>query len=208
MLKLLKKEIRRVKKIKDRVTLGIVAGLAGTVLKTISDEIFLRKEISKRSFRETASGVWVSTKREAKSPYGQILGSIMDLGLGMVGSIAQVHLLSKTGKNNLAAKGTFFGITFGATITAMLSGFNSNKVKPKDARSNLSYLISNTFFGLGTTYAAALLGDESLWDAPPMNNYVRPTGLTSAEKEQNKQHQEPYMNDINTNKESYPELIH
>lgn len=196
------------KKIKDRITLGIVAGLVGTVIKTASDQFFLNKKISRRSFRETASGVWVSSRKEAKSPYGQILGQIMDLGLGMVGAVAQVHLLSKTGKNNLFAKGTFFGITFGATITAMLSGFNTNKVKPKDARSNLSYIISNAFFGLGTTYAASLLGDESLWDAPPMNNYVRPTGLTSVEKENYRQKPEPYINDIDTNKESYPELIH
>lgn len=195
-------------KIKDRITLGIVSGLVGTILKTASDEVFLLKKISKRSFRETASGVWVSSRREARSPYGHILGQIMDLGLGMVGAVGQVYLLSKTGKNNLLAKGSFFGITFGATITAMLSGFNTNKVKPKDARSNLSYVISNAIFGLGTTYTASLLGDESLWDAPPVNDYVRPTGLTSVEKEKNKQKAEPYMYGIDTNKESYPELIH
>lgn len=196
------------KKIKDRITLGIVAGLTGTILKTISDEIFLRKKISQRSFRETASGVWVSSRREAKNPYGQILGFIMDLGLGMAGAVAQVHLLSKTGKNNLVAKGTFFGVTFGAIITAMLSGFNTNKVKPKDSRSNLAYVISNAIFGLSTTFAATLLGDESLWDAQPLNNYVQPTELTTAEKEKNKHQPEPYIYDINTNKESYTELLH
>lgn len=170
------------KKIKDRVTLGIVSGLIGTIIKTGSDEFFLWKKVSQRSFRVTASGVWVDTKRQASSPYGQILGTIMDLGLGMVGSIVQVYILSKTGKNNLFAKGTLFGMTFGSTITAMLSGFGSNKVKPKDARSNLSYVISSGIFGIVTTYAAALLGDDSLWDAPPANNYLPPTQPTSAEK--------------------------
>lgn len=198
----LRKEIRIMKKIKDRVTLAIVSGLIGTILKTASDEVFLRNKISQRSFRETASGVWVSTRREAKSPYGQILGQIMDLGLGMVGAVAQVQLLSKTGKNNLAAKGTFFGITFGAVITAMLSGFNSNKVKPKDAKSNLSYIISDAIFGLGTTFSMALLGDESLWDAPPANNYVQPTTPTTAEQNQ----QNPFINGINKNTGTSPEF--
>jgi len=170
------------KKIKDRVTLGIVSGLIATALKTGSDEFFLRRKISQRSFRVTAAGVWVDTKRQASSPYGQILGTIMDLGLGMVGSIGQVYVLSKTGKNNLFAKGTFFGITYGSIITAMLSGFNTNKVKPKDARSNLSYVISSGVFGLATTYATALLGDDSLWDTPPENNYLQPTLPTTAEK--------------------------
>lgn len=76
------------KKIKDRMTLGIVSGLFGTILKIASDEVFLRMKISKRSFRETASGVWVSSRRQAKNPSGQLLGTIMDLGLGMMGSIA------------------------------------------------------------------------------------------------------------------------
>ncbi|WP_206752208.1 hypothetical protein [Desulfosporosinus fructosivorans] len=169
-------------KIKDRITLGIVSGLIGTIVKTASDELFLRQKASKRSFRVTAAGVWVNTKRQASTPYGQILGAIMDLGLGMVGAVAQVYILSKTGKNNLFAKGSLFGMTFGSTITAMLSGFGSNKVKPKDAKSNLTYIFSSGIFGLVTTYAAALLGDDSLWDAPPANNYLPPTKPTTAEK--------------------------
>ena len=92
------------------------------------------------------------------------------------------YILLKTGKNNLFAKGSLFGMTFGSTITALLSGFGSNKVKPKDAKSNLTYIFSSGIFGLVTTYAAALLGDDSLWDTPPANNYLPPTQPTSAEK--------------------------
>jgi hypothetical protein len=195
------------KKIKDRMTLGIVSGLFGTILKIASDEVFLRTKISQRSFRETASGVWVSSRRQAKNPYGQLLGAIMDLGLGMVGSVAQVQILSKTGKDDLFTKGAFFGVTFGATITAMLSGFNTNKVKPKDSKSNLSYLISNTIFGLGATYSAALLGDESLWDAQPANNYIQPTTPTTAEKKEMKRNPKLNMLRIDNN-ENYTEFIH
>lgn len=169
------------KKIKDRITLGIVAGLVGTALKIGSDEFFLRKNISKRSFRETASGVWVSTRREAKSPYGQILGSILDLGMGMVGSVGQVYILSKTGRDNLFTKGIFFGIAYGSLITAGLSALPTNKVKPKDAESNLSYIVSHALFGLATTYAISALGDKSLWDVPPSNNYIKPTQYTTAQ---------------------------
>jgi len=170
------------KKIKDRITLGIVAGLLGTIVKTASDELFLRQKASKRSFRVTAAGVWVNTKRQASTPYGQTLGAIMDLGLGMVGAVGQVYILSKTGKDNLFAKGSLFGMTFGSTITAMLSGFGSNKVKPKDAKSNLTYIFGSGIYGLATTYAAALLGDDSLWDTPPANNYLQPTQPTTAKK--------------------------
>jgi hypothetical protein len=133
------------------------------LLEDRSDELFIRKKISKRSFRETASGVWVNTRKQAKSPQGQILGSLLDLGMGMLGSVGQVFILSKTGKDNLLVKGSFFGIVYGSLITAALSALPANKVKPKDATSNLSYMFSHALFGLGTTYAATLFGDQSLW---------------------------------------------
>ena len=52
-------------KIKDRVTLGIISGSAGNLVKTIIDELSLKKKISQRSFRSTAAGVWVNKKSEA-----------------------------------------------------------------------------------------------------------------------------------------------
>lgn len=170
------------KQIKDRITLGIVSGLIGIILKITSDEIFLRTNISKRSFRETAAGVWVNTHRQAKSINGQILGSLLDLGMGMLGSVVQVFVLTKTGKDKLFVKGSFFGMVFGSLITALLSALPTNKVKPKDAVSNLAYMVSHAIFGLGTTYSISLLGDKSLWDTPPYNDYIRPTQPTSAEK--------------------------
>lgn len=180
------------KKIKDRITLGVASGLIGIILKTAMDELFLRKKISKRSFRETASGVWVSSHRQAISLEGQLLGSMLDLGMGMVGAVGQVYILSKTGKDNLFVKGNFFGVAYGSIITALLSALPTNKVKPKDAKSNLSYLASHAIFGIGTTYAASILGDESLWDTPPSNNYSNPTQPTTFEK--TNQAPKPYMN--------------
>lgn len=37
------------KKIQDRITLGIVSSLIGTILKTVMDEVFLRNKITERS---------------------------------------------------------------------------------------------------------------------------------------------------------------
>lgn len=79
-------------KIKDRHILGIVSGLCGSLVKIAIDEISLRKRISKRSYRETAAGVWVNSRREAKSWKGHILGGMMDAGLSMLGGIIKVNL--------------------------------------------------------------------------------------------------------------------
>lgn len=166
-------------KIKDRVTLGVIAGLCGNLVKTAIDEISLRGKISQRSFRGTASGVWVSNKSEATSIKGQILGGILDFGTGVLGGIGTVYLLSKTGKDQLTTKGLVSGITIGSSITALLSAFPSNKVRPKDAASNLSYMVSHAAYGLVTTYVAAKLGDPLLYDPKPYNNYLEPTKRTT-----------------------------
>ena len=112
-------------KIKDRVALGVLAGLCGNLTKTAIDELSFQIRISQRSFRETASGVWVSKKQARRSAFPQ------------------------------------------------------NKVRPKDAASNLSYMVSHAAYGLVTTYVAAKLGDPSLYDTQPQNDFLEPTIQTT-----------------------------
>ncbi|KLU62935.1 hypothetical protein CEB3_c06870 [Peptococcaceae bacterium CEB3] len=166
-------------KIKDRLVLGLIAGFIGSAPKTLIDEISLRQKISQRSFRETAAGVWVNKRKEAKTVKGQLLGGIFDAGLSMLGGNILVRILSKTGRDHVITKGVFFGATYGSIITALLSGFSSNKVRPKDAASNLSYVLSHAAYGLTTGVAIAKLGDPSLFDTQPENDYLAPTTPTT-----------------------------
>jgi len=167
-----------VNKIKDRVTLGIVAGLAGNLVKTLIDEVSTKKKISQRSFRGTAAGAWVS-KKESTGTNGQLLGGLLDFGMGSLGGVGTVYLLSTTGKDHLVTKGLLTGISMGSLITFALAAVPTNKAKPKDAASNLSYLVSHAAYGLVTTFVAAKLGDPSLYDVKPQNNYLEPTSQTS-----------------------------
>lgn len=169
-------------KIKDRITLGVVAGLCGNVVKTVIDEMSLRKKVSQRSFRATASGVWVSKKKEADNYKGQILGGLLDFGMACLGGIGTVYVLSGTGRDKLITKGIVSGITIGSGITALLSAFPQNKVRPKDAASNLSYMFCHAVYGLVTVFVAAKLGDKSLFDAKPYNDYLQPTDQITEEK--------------------------
>lgn len=166
-------------KIKDRIVLGVVAGLAGNVVKMVIDEVSLKKRISQRSFRETAAGVWVSSSKEAKSINGQLLGGLLDFGMGALGGISSVYLLSKTGRDHIAVKGITSGIAIGSFITFIMGTLPKNTVRPKDAASNLSYMLSHAGYGLVTTFIAAKLGHPSLYDTKPQNNYLEPLEPTS-----------------------------
>lgn len=173
--------------IKDRMVLGLIAGIAGNAVKTVIDEVSIKKKISQRSFRETAAGIWVSQKSEATNLKGQILGGLLDFGMASMGGIGIVHLLSKTGRDHVITKGVLSGIAIGSFITALVSAFPQNRIRPKDAASNLSYMASNAIYGVVAAAVAGKLGHASLFDAAPQNDYLAPTELTTEQKKQKKQ---------------------
>jgi len=187
-------------KIKDRHILGIVSGLCGSVVKTVFDEVSLRSKISQRSYRETAAGVWVNSRREAKSWKGHILGAMMDTGLSMLGGIVKVNLLSRNGRDHYVTKGAFYGVTYGSIVGALMSGFSTNKVKPKDAASNLSYVLGNAAYGVVTTIVASNIGDDSIFDSQPINDSVKPRIQTT--EQQFKSNSNNYFPGYNSEKNS------
>jgi len=169
-------------KMKDKVVLGVAAGLAGNAVKMVIDEVFRKKKISQRSFRQTAAGAWVSTRSEADSLQGQILGGLLDFGMGILGGISMVHMLSKTGRDYVAIKGITAGIAMGSLITFAMGTLPKNQLKPTDAASNLSYMLSHAAYGLATTAVAAKLGHPSLFDSNPQNIWLEPSEQTTEQK--------------------------
>jgi hypothetical protein len=168
-------------KIKDRFVLGLVSGIAGNLLKTAVDELSMRRNISQRSFRTTAAGIWVNKKSQAESPLGQLLGTIFDFGFASLGGVGTVYLLAKTGRDHVILKGLASGIVYGSSISFLLSAFPQNKVSPKDAASTLSYMLSHGVLGVTTACVAAFLGHPSIYDTSPHNDYLAPTEQTTEE---------------------------
>ena len=187
-------------KIRDRNTLAIVSGLIGQAGILVIDAASQRAGISERSYREASAGMFVS-KRQAQSVKGQALGVIMTAAVSILGAKYIIYDLSKNGRDKLIPKGILAGIAIGAIATAIPNVVPQNSVKPKDAASNLSYVFSNMAYGLLTTFAAAKLGHESLFDAPPQNNYLKPTEKTSAQMEISSVSQntvQPIYSDVNS----------
>lgn len=171
-------------KITDRQYLGGIAGLVGGLCMVIIDRVSYSIGLSKRLYAETASGVWVGSKRQAKSFSGQVFGTLMTLALSMLGGAIKASILSKSGRDKIIPKGLMFGVSFGAIITGLTSGFAMNKVRPKDAISNLSYSFASGIYGIVTAFLISRLGDDSLFDAKPTNDYIKPTLPTTEEKNQ------------------------
>ena len=175
------KEKCQLNKIKDRFTLSLLAGGIGGTLAMIVDAISALLRISQRSWRVTAAGVLVSNRKQAETLQGQILGTLMTVTLSIIGAFGFISLLTKYGRDNLIAKGLLFGMAFGNIINTMLGGFVENKVRPKDAASNLSYLFSSAIFGTATALVATKMGHDSIYDASPKNDWLNPTEKTTEE---------------------------
>ena len=171
------------KKIKDRDTLSIISGLLGLAGIMVVDEASYRAKISQRSYRQAAAGIFVS-KSEAKNVRGQVLGVIMSSAVSILGANYIIKRMSQNGRDQLISKGITSGIVFGAIATAIPNLAPWNKMKPKDAASNLSYVFSNIVFGLIATFTAAKLGHDSLYDVPPQSNYMKPTEKTSEQQKE------------------------
>lgn len=168
-------------KIKDRFTLSLFAGVMGGALAMTTDTIASVFNLSRRSWRVTAAGALVSTKRQAESLPGQLLGTLMTLTLSTVGAFGLISALTKYGRDNFIAKGLFFGLAFGNVINSIINGFSHNRISPKDSITHLSYMLSSAAFGVITAFVAAKMGHDSIYDAPPMNDRLNPTEKTTEE---------------------------
>lgn len=195
-------------KIKDRNTLAIISGIIGQAGIILVDTVSRSAGLSKRSYREAAAGMFVS-KGQAQSVNGQALGVIMTAAVSILGAKYIINDMSKNGRDNLIPKGILAGIGIGAIATAIPNVVPKNSVKPKDAASNLSYVFSNMVYGLLTTFAAAKLGHDSLYDVPPQNDYLTPTEKTSEQMKETKRNTvQPIYSDVNPiKKEGTPEFV-
>ncbi|SHH15634.1 hypothetical protein [Desulfosporosinus lacus] len=151
-------------KTKDRMLLGILAGGLVFIVQSIFDYASVKNGISKRSYWTTAAGVWVNSRRQAGKWNGQLLGAWMTMGLNLLNGIFMVWMFTKVGLNKWAVKGVVSASAFGATINALLSGFDHNKVAPKDSNSNLSYALTHIVTGLVASWSIVAFGDKSLFN--------------------------------------------
>jgi hypothetical protein len=150
------------KKIKDPIILGIVAGLTGTALKDIGDLISFKKGFSKRSYATIASNLFI-IKKESASNLGEFIGWLTDMAMGAGLGVGLVYILKFTGQDHSLIKG--IGYSHGAW-TLLLGGANklaTSQIYPQDSKTILSQYLTHTLYGIGATLVATNLCDKELF---------------------------------------------
>ncbi len=167
-------------KIKDRVFLGLVAGLGANLLKEAIAETGVRTGLTKYTCRRMAPYFFLN-KKDAKTWKGWVIGTSTDMTVAGLTGILTAYTLSYTGKDYSCLKGVLIS---NGLLDQVFGGFS--RALPyvrKDPNSNLLCRGIHTVFGITAALIITSLGDPSLFDqSTPIKNVERQTRLHSMRK--------------------------
>jgi hypothetical protein len=148
-------------KIKDRLMLGCVSGLTVNVLKSVLCMFISRWGIS---CPERAAAFFVPAKR-VNEPVGRVVGVLADGVTACLLGVANVYMLSATGKDRAITKGAGLGAAawyaMWGGVTSLGVSSKTRKVTPSNA---LAILVTNVVFGTTASWVATKVGDPGLFN--------------------------------------------
>ncbi len=160
------------KKIKDPILLGIIAGLTGNVFKNAGDILSVKLGTSHTSYPRMAGSLFMN-KRKTKTPIGKTVGWLTDAAMAAGLGVGYVYVLKFTGKDHALMKGV--GYAHG-TWTLILGGSNkimASSIYPQDPKTLLSQYATHTLYGVGACLAATVFGDEDLFRKEDIESTAR-----------------------------------
>lgn len=152
------------KKIQDRVQLGIISGLAGVFVKNLVGTVLVKTGLAEEGAPQRAAGMLLPAYNVA-APLGRAAGWMADAAVGCLLGIASVYVLSFTGKDRAPLKGLTTGALAWVGLYGVLGNMGATNVRTALPRTVLSEFIGHSVFGLVSTATAAFLGDEDLLTA-------------------------------------------
>ncbi|HBE76226.1 MAG TPA: hypothetical protein DDW65_00335 [Firmicutes bacterium] len=132
---------------KNKIILGVFAGLTATIVKDAINQTLYSLTIMKTLFAEYASGVFVSAM-EARTMCGSILGYLIDFGLSSLFGIIFVFLLEKTKPKYIPFQGVLFGSALFIVIYGALISFGITAVKERTLSDAFIMIIIHFLYGL------------------------------------------------------------
>lgn len=152
------------RKINDKITLGLVIGFLANIPKTISCTTFNKKGITKRKCSDLAASMFI-TKRKVFTPKGELFGILCDFIIASFDGVVFVYFLFSTGnvtKRTALIKGMFSGLFFFGLFRGFLAKIGTSRVYPKDMLTNFIMGSNSALWGIMAGLLTFLLGDRNL----------------------------------------------
>jgi len=166
-------------RIKDRAVLGVLAGIAGSIVKNTLEELMLRKGWNNCTGAQMAAEVFLK-KKDLKHPLSKFMGCLGNMGIGAGLGIPMVYFLNLTGKDFALLKGAAAGHLIWVYFYGGMNRIRRNSVFPLSPKSNFCAFFSHLAYGMTTAAVIKALGDEDIFRAKRILN--KP-GAVIAEKE-------------------------
>lgn len=153
------------KKIKDRIILGIISGLIGNLSKQLVSKTIIKLfKFGNRDGIKIAAGIFLPKRKVIKNSIKtRIIGVVADNCIGSILGVVTTYLLGLTGKDNYRVKGIANGHFFWVTLYGFLSRMGATSAYPMSEDENIIGFINHTVYGWITSEAAVRLGDSSLF---------------------------------------------
>lgn len=148
--------------LRDRITLGMVAGTTGNMVKNALDVLLPLGKPTEVRFSDIAAGIYIP-KGEAATRTGRLLGRLVDYGLATIYGIPTVYLLSYTGRDKHLLKGAMVGVLTWSIGLGLARTLGVSNIYPLTAKDNLRMLLVHMVGGMATTQTALMLGDPELF---------------------------------------------
>jgi hypothetical protein len=146
--------------IKDRLFLGVIAGLGANLLKEAIAETGVRTGLTKYTCRRMAPLV-VLNKKEAKTWKGWVLGTTTDMTVAALTGVLITYTLSFTGKDYALLKGI---IVSNGVLDQVFNAFSRALPEVrKEPNSNLLCRGIHTVYGMAAASIITTLGDPALF---------------------------------------------
>jgi len=151
------------KKIKDRILLGAIAGLGANTVKTALGLTLMKKGWAEINGIHRAAGMLVPPHKIA-DPKGRMVGILADNVIAGILGVCSVYILSVTGKNNAVIKGTLTGQAMWTSLYGVLGTLGATKINPVSPDTVISEFVEHSVYGGVANIIATKLGDPGLFD--------------------------------------------
>lgn len=150
-------------RLNDRVTVGVVGGLAGHLAKTVVSKGFKAAHLAKYDTLDKAAGMFIRPRRHPE-PAAVALGEAADAVMAALFGVGVTYLLSATGTDRGIAKGAMAGAALWAVVAGGLSTLGATANHPVDPKSALVNLSSHLAFGAVTAAVIERVGAPEIFN--------------------------------------------
>lgn len=168
------------RKIKDRLVLGAIAGMVTSLPIQIFDALMHENGITDLSYAYSASRIFL-TKKKTKTLPGKAVSAIVNFANSSTVATAITYILSLTGKDYALLKGAGIGTMMWVGIGGLMSSIGL-KIKSKRPITPLILLGQHIIFGVMCSYIIIKLGDNSIFPDKHIQKQTKVPVIDSANK--------------------------